>query len=180
MELAELYSLWLEDSYTVELAHDCDMTYAKFEDSIDVALLDRDLPDGTGDELLTDIRELELDWRVAMITGEKPTVDILEMDFEEYLCKPVTAEELRATVSRLVARTNFRDVVIEFRMLTSKKALVDTHCSSAKLIGNDEYAALEERLMELREKLTEINNSFAEPQFSQEVIHSHQTGREGE
>lgn len=152
-ELAELYAIWLNDSYRIELAHDCDTAYAKMDNSIDVALIDRNLPDGTGDELLTEIRELELDCRVAMVTGEDPTIGILDLDFDEYLCKPVPSEELIATVSRLAGRTNSREIVTEFEMLTSKKALVETHCSTEKLATSGQYSLIVDRVEELREKL---------------------------
>lgn len=161
-DLAELYALWLEDSYTVELAHDYDMAYAKLHEPIDVVLLDRHMPGGSGDELLTDIRELGLDCRVAMVTGEDPTIDVLEMDFDEYLCKPVTGEELQTTVSKLITRADFRDAATEFGKLTSKKALAEAHCSPTELAESDQYAALEERMEELQSELNEMTNSFLE------------------
>lgn len=152
-ELAELYAIWLKDSYRIELAHNCDMTYEKIDDSIDIVLLDRNLPGGTGDEILAKIREIGLDCRVAMVTGEDPSLDILGLDFDEYLCKPVSCKELTGTVSRLVTRTNIRDAITEFEMLNSKKALVETHCSPEELAASDQYSSIEERMEELREKL---------------------------
>lgn len=153
--VAELYSHWLNDGFTIDIAHNCTDAYWRFLTPIDVLVLDRNLPGGSGDELLTDVRELGLDCRVVMVTAEKPTIDIVEMEFDEYLRKPITEEELRSTVTRLIEQKNFRDKLVEFNRLSSKKSLLQTYCSSVELAGNKEYAILEDRLRELRAELLE-------------------------
>lgn len=155
-ELASLYAIWLEQSYTVEVVHDCASAYDRFDGSVDVALLDRQLPDGSGEEVLAAIRESNLDWRVAMVTGEEPSVEVATMGFDDYLHKPVTEEELLGTVERLVTRANSGDATRELYALSSKISLLETHHSSAELGSSEEYAAMEARFAELREELDEM------------------------
>lgn len=153
--LAGLYSHWLNDGFTTNIAHNCTAAYGHFFTPLDVIVLDRNLPDGSGDELLTEIRELGLDCRVVMVTGKKPTIDIVDMEFDEYLRKPITEEELRSTVTRLIEQKNFREKFIEYNRLKAKKSLLKTCCSPAKLARKNEYVILEDRLQELQAELFE-------------------------
>jgi len=59
------------------------------DDEVDAVLLDRRMPDVHGDEVLARLREEGCDCPVIMTTAVDPGMDILEMDFEDYLCKPV-------------------------------------------------------------------------------------------
>lgn len=154
-ELTELYSQWLNGGFTVEVAQDRNTAYGQLLTPVDVIVVDRNLPDGSGDKLLADIRELGLDCRVVMITAEEPDIDILGIEFDDYLLKPVSEEELRSAVTRLVDQKYFKDKLIEFNQLKVKKALLKTYCSSPELADNEEYAALEDRLQELQEGLIE-------------------------
>lgn len=168
VELAELFAAWLEQTYTVKVAHDCMTAYKLFDETVDVALLDRELPDGYGEELLAELRSLGLDWRVAMVTGIEPDVEIIEMGFDEYLCKPVSREELQDTVERLAAQANYGDTITESYRLASKKALLKTHCSQTELANSEEYAALEARIKELDKELNQMVSVFSDTQIMAE------------
>lgn len=168
-ELARLYANWLKESYEIRVAHDCTTAYEQFDESIDVALLDRNLPDGSGDDVLREVRRIGLDWRVAMVTGKEPTLDIVEMGFDDYLCKPVSNHELRAVVDRLVAHARYGDVVAERYRLSAKQALLETHLSQSELEANGEYTTLMDRQTELDERLTEMVETLSETQFLAET-----------
>lgn len=178
-DLANLFAVWLGKSHTVEIATDCEAAYELFDHSVDVALLDRNLPDGTGDELLTFIRHRGLDCRVAMVTGVEPSLDIVEMGFDEYLCKPVSEDELLDTVGRLVAQEEYRDGIAELFSLTTKKALLESHCTAAELAASEEFAALEARIDELDSQLSHVVNRFSDTQLAAEFSHLSSEGIEG-
>lgn len=158
--LADLYSIWLEGFCTVTAVNDCASAYEKFGESFDVVLLDRHLPDGKGDELLREIRSLSCDWPVAMVTAEEPDMNILSMEFDEYLCKPVSKEELQNVVTRLVAQTNYEEVITRFNRLTTKKKLMEEHYSHASLAERNEYSILLKQLDECRDKLRNKTEYF--------------------
>lgn len=170
-DLANLFAVWLGKSHIVEVANDCGSAYQLFDDSVDVALLDRQLPDGTGDEILTSIRDQNLDCRVAMVTGVEPSLDIVEMGFDEYLCKPVSEDELIDTVDRLVAQTEYRDGITEFFALTTKKALLESHYSAIELANSEEFGALEAQIDELDRELSHVVNRFSDTQLTAEFTH---------
>lgn len=101
--LAGLYESWLADDCEVRVAHDCETAYDALDDAVEVALLDRQLPDGSGDEVLNEIRARELDCRVSMVSAIDADQDVDGLDFDTYLQKPITRGELRETVERLLA-----------------------------------------------------------------------------
>lgn len=165
IETSALFAEWLEPSYIVKVAYDCVSAYEQFGESIDVALLERQLPDGSGDEILSEIRRLGLGWRVAMVTGEEPTPEIVEMEFDDYLYKPVTKSELGNTVKRLAAQARYGPVLTDFLAVSVKRSILETHFSAATLANNEEYTALTERHAELREQLSGMVDTFSETQF---------------
>lgn len=151
--LRELYDIWLQDEYSVSTAPDLTTAYAQLMDPIDVIVLDRHLPEGPGRELLSEVRTLGLDCQVVMLTAVEPSLDIIELSFDDYLQKPVTREELQATLARLLEQKQFRESVVEYNRLKRKLSLLEEHCDPAELAEHDRYATLEARRMELFEVL---------------------------
>lgn len=100
--VVEAFALWLEDDYRVLTATSGEEALEVADDSVDVALLDRQMPGMTGDEVLEELRNRGLDCRVAMVTGVDPDFDIVELPFEEYVQKPVDGDALHDVVGRLL------------------------------------------------------------------------------
>ena len=154
-DLADLYAAWLEDGYDVHAAYGGEEALAVVDDldEVDVVLLDRRMPDVSGDEVLTALRDREVDARVAMVTAVEPDFDIVEMGFDDYLVKPVSREALEETVSELLLREEYADGVRELFSLASKKALLEAEKSTAELDASEEYADLSARIDEHRDDL---------------------------
>jgi len=154
-DVAETYNLWLADEYDVRTAEDGDEGLAKLDADVGVVLLDRMMPGTSGDEMLTRIRERGLDCRVAMVTAVEPDLDILKMGFDAYLCKPIRSEQLHATVSDLLDRSAYDDLLQEYYALVEKRATLEALKSSAELTDNTEYLELESRIETLKDDLSE-------------------------
>ena len=161
-ELAELYAHWLGESYEVIVATGGEEALDLATEDIDVALLDRRMPSMTGDEVLSALRERDIDCRVAMITAVEPDVDIVDMPFDDYLVKPVTREELHSVVEVLLSRAQFDDRTQEFFALASKKATLE---STAKDDPSEEYDRLTTRMGEIREELDETLSQYSSEDF---------------
>jgi DNA-binding response OmpR family regulator len=161
-ELAELYAHWLGESYEVIVATGGEAALDLATDDIDVALLDRRMPSMTGDEVLSALRERDIDCRVAMITAVEPDVDIVDMPFDDYLVKPVTRDELHSVVEVLLSRAQFDDRTQEFFALASKKATLE---STAKDDPSEEYDRLTTRMGEIREELDETLSQYSSEDF---------------
>ncbi|WP_458187808.1 response regulator transcription factor [Haladaptatus sp. NG-WS-4] len=155
--ITDLHARWLEDSYDVRTAYTGSEALEKVDETVDIVLLDRRMPDLSGREVLDEIRDRELDCRVAMVTAVEPDFDILELGFDAYICKPVSdPEELRDIVASLETRSSYDSQVQKLLALSSKKAALEDRKDPEELAENDEYAALEEELASLRKELSSV------------------------
>lgn len=161
--VADLYSVWLEDVATVETAYDGESGLAALNDSVDVVLLDRRMPHLSGDQVLETIRERGIETQVAMVSGVNPDVDIVEMGFDDYLTKPVSRDELRDTVERLVARSEYDTHIQELLALVSKRAALKAEADEADLAESEQYRELTTRIERHQEAADAIVESFDEP-----------------
>ena len=159
-DLADLYATWLRGEYRVRVAYGGREAIEKLDSEVDVALLDRRMPDLSGDETLEAIREEGIECRVAMVTAVEPDFDIVEMGFDDYLVKPVSRESLTGTVENLLLRDTYDEGIQELFALASKKALLESEKDPATLDANEEYQELSERVAELRSDLDETLASF--------------------
>lgn len=149
-DLADLYASWLADTNNVHVAYTGTDAIDQLDDSIDVVLLDRRMPDKSGDAVLDVINNRNLPCRVAMVTAVEPDFDIVEMGFDDYLVKPVTKQELRNTTARLYGRQTYTTDIRNFAATASKLAALETQKSPAELEESTEYAELESQFNELR------------------------------
>jgi DNA-binding response OmpR family regulator len=152
-DLAELYRTWLAGSYRVRTAPDGRTALDELDDEVDVVLLDRRMPDLSGDEVLDRIRERGLDCRVAMVTAVEPDTDIVDMSFDDYLVKPVSEDELRRMVENLRIRDAYGDGIKRLFSLASKKALLESEKDPNALDSDAEYRRLCADLSDLRAEL---------------------------
>ena len=166
-DLADLYATWLRDEYRVRVAYGGREALEELDDEVDVVLLDRRMPDLSGDEALTAIRERDVGCRVAMVTAVEPDFDIVAMGFDDYLVKPVSRDSLKETVENLLRRNEYDDGIQELFALASKKALLESEKDAATLEAHEEYQELTKRVSELRRDLDETLSSFdAEHDFT--------------
>lgn len=168
--ITDLHARWLEDSYDVRKAYNGTEALETIDEDVDIVLLDRRMPDCSGQEVLDEIRDRDFDCRVAMVTAVEPDFDILELGFDAYICKPVSdPNQLREIVSSLETRSKYDSQVQELLALSSKKATLDERKESAELSENEEYGALEDRLASIRNELSsttmELNDDDLRAEF---------------
>ena len=154
-DLASLFATWLDDEWTVRVAHDGEEALSRIDEEVAVVLLDRRMPGTSGDEVLGAIRERGFDCPVIMVTAIDPDFDIIEMGFDDYLLKPVSADELGETVERVHRRSEYDEIMREYYSLASKRAVLQTEKSCSELERNEEFQRLESRLTALRESVDE-------------------------
>jgi DNA-binding response OmpR family regulator len=151
-DLADTYALWLQESYAVRTAYDGRAALDQLDETVDIVLLDRRMPDLSGGEVLSAIRNREFDCQVAMVTAVEPAFDIVEMEFDAYLVKPIGKDELDDLVERLLARRQYDDRLQEFYALATKKAILDAEMTERERAASDEYAQLDAQLADVREQ----------------------------
>jgi DNA-binding response OmpR family regulator len=150
--LADLYAAWLADVCTVQIAFDGDQAIEQFGQSIDIVLLDRQMPKLSGDEVLTHIREQNTMCRVVMVTAVDPDFDIIELEFDEYLTKPVDGDELRTTVERMDRLGTYDTVLRELYRCMATQAALYSEKSDAELAETEAYSELQTQIETLQLK----------------------------
>ena len=155
-DVADLYAFRLDDQYTVRTAYNGKEALAQVDDEVDVVLLDRRMPGLTGDEVLREIRESNHECRVIMVTAIDPDVDIVDMEFDDYLCKPIGKETLIDAIEHQLTATSYGDIVQELFSATSKVGVLESEKSAEELASSEEYQRLKDRIEELRAQQNEL------------------------
>ena len=159
-EVADVYALRLRNQYETETAYGGAAALERLDDDVDVVLLDRRMPDVGGDEVLEEIRDRDISTRVIMITAVDPDFDIIEMPFDDYLCKPVEKEDLVAAIDQQLAARRYDDRLAEYLEVTSKLALLKGEKTAQTLDGNEGVESLERRADTLQTEMDEALSDF--------------------
>lgn len=149
-DLADLYAMWLREAgYTAEVAYGGKEALEKLEDPIDIVFLDRRMPGISGDKVLEKVVEADRQCRVAMVTAVEPDFDVIDMGFDDYLVKPVSKNDLIATVECLTKRNAYDNGIDEYAALVSKKSALMAEKARPELEASDRFSELERRIEQL-------------------------------
>jgi len=151
--LLTIYSRWLSPQFDVKTASRGSEALERLDETVDVVLLDRLMPEMTGDEVLSGIQSRAADCRVAMVTAVEPDFDIIQMGFDEYLTKPIERETLLDTVTELVERGNVAELSRQLYALTRKQSLLQSSKSESELANSEEYGSLTRQIQQVRSDL---------------------------
>ncbi len=152
-EVVDAYALRLRNRYDdVRTAYGGKEALETIDDTVDVVLLDRRMP-YSGDKVLKEIRDQEYDCRVIMVTAVDPEFSIVDMPFDDYLCKPIAKEDLFSAVDQQLEAASYEDPLTEFFSLTAKMAVLEAEHPAEQLAESSEYVRMQRRASELRAEL---------------------------
>ncbi|WP_277554530.1 response regulator transcription factor [Halobaculum limi] len=160
-EVAQLYRGYLAGEYDVSVATTGEEALDLVDGNTDAVLLDRRLPDTSGSEVLAEIRDRDLDCRVAMVTAVEPDVDIVEMGFDLYLVKPATRDDIQSAVKRLDTRAQYDDTLQRTASLVTKRAVLEAERTPAELRSSPEYEELLSDIDTLQSDLDDLASAFS-------------------
>jgi two-component system response regulator AdeR len=165
--LADLYAEWLEmaGGYEVRTAYGGESALEQLDEAVDVVLLDRRMPDISGDEVLERIGELGFDPRVVMVTAIEPDFDVVEMGFDQYLVKPVSREDLLGTLEQMGKLDQYDEVVQRYYQLVAKTTTLEESKPESELSNSDEYQDLLRELESVRERADSLLEDLSEEEY---------------
>ena len=152
----DVYARVLGDQYDVRKAYDGEEALEKVDESVDVVLLDRRMPEMSGDEVLEEIQHRRIDCRVAMVTAIDPDFDIVGLGFDDYIVKPLDKDDLLDVVDRLLTLDSYDEKCQELSSLKVKRNVLSMEKSDAELADNEEFQDLETRIERLTTELQEM------------------------
>ncbi|MFB6155689.1 MAG: response regulator [Haloferacaceae archaeon] len=164
-DLADLYTIWLNDEYDVASVYDGEEALEALDESVDVVLLDRRMPGVSGDRVLERIRERDLNVRVAIVSAVTPDFDVIGMGFDDYVVKPVDSKDLRETVERMLTRSTYDETVQKLERLLVTRATLEAEKSPTDLEQSDEYQRLTARIEEARAQADAAISEFDEDDY---------------
>jgi DNA-binding response OmpR family regulator len=154
-DVADLYALQIQEAYNPVTAYGGREALEKMDEHVAAVLLDRRMPDRHGDEVLAEIRERGYDCPVIMVTAVDPDLNILEMDFDDYLNKPVHEETLLRTLDQHVTDRGRDERLERFLAIMAKLVVIEDEHSEPELEEHREYRALKAQASELADNLRE-------------------------
>ena len=143
--VADAFALQLERHYGVRRAYGGEEALSLVDEAVDVVLLDRRMPDRSGDEVLRELRDREADVQVVMVTAVDADFDVLSMPCDGYVEKPVAGDDLHEAVEKQLAIRRYDERVSEFFATADKLAALETDKPAGALESNEEYLELKER-----------------------------------
>ncbi len=96
-----------EQGFTVASAPDCAQALAALDTHTDLVLLDQQLPDGNGIDLLPGLLQRRPDLDVIMMTGQHDlelAIQAIHAGAADFIHKPVCTDDLQAAVDKVLAR----------------------------------------------------------------------------
>ncbi len=164
-DVADVYAARLSDEYDVRTAYSGTEALEKFDKSVSVTLLDRRLPYSSSDEILEQMNEHPAECRIALVTAVVPDFDIVDMDIDDYLVKPVDKTDMKNTVEKMLARSDYQELLREYFALLSKYATLKTHKTEAELKASPEFARLKSQVAQRRGEVEELTAEFDAEDF---------------
>lgn len=98
---------------------------------------------------------MQLPAYVVMVTAVEPDESILELDFDDYLTKPVTREDIVGAVERMLDRQRHDEHLRELFQVVTKLATLEAKLEGDHRHESEAYRHLEARLDALWEELSD-------------------------
>jgi len=155
-ELADMYHFQLADEYLVRTAYSGRQAIEILDETVDVMLLDRRMPRLNGANVLQQVRASEYDCRVIMTTAVDPAFDIIDLPFDDYLCKPISKATLRKAVDQQLTATEYDASVRELFRKRSKIALLEAEHTEPALAKSTAYKQLKREAAAIRTEATSL------------------------
>lgn len=144
-DLADMCSSWLHEDYDVRTAYDGKEGLRQFGPEVDIAIVDRRLPGIEGDRISTLMTRENPLCRTVILTSKQPDFDVIGFDFDRYLTKPTTREELRSVVAELLEQREDPTNARKYFALRAKQVVLEATKLREDLDGDDRYQRLHER-----------------------------------
>ena len=142
----QLYKLWLPEEYDVIEAGDGRTGLQQINDSVDAVLLDRQMPELSGEAVAAKLRQRSVTPGVVMVSSVAPDVDILDIPVDSYLRKPTGRDTLLSVLSTVRTRCEYGTERRELLGLADRRATVADAVRATALAESDAYQRAVKRL----------------------------------
>lgn len=170
-ELANLYAEWLGQHYDIETAHNGTDALDRLDETTEVVMLDRMMAGLSGDDALASIQQTEVDPQIVIISAVTPDFDTVQMGFDRYLQKPIDAQTIHETITRMLTRAEYDEQLRELFSLIEQKTTLEAVKQPALLKSSDEYQSLIERLNTVQTAVESLLVELPDEEYQVAVEH---------
>jgi DNA-binding response OmpR family regulator len=164
--LADLYAYWVDEFAEARTAYDGNEALDKLDETVDVMLLDRRMPGLSGDEVVDAVTERGCDVRIVMVTAVDPGFEIVDMEIDDYLVKPVDQPELKDAIERMIVRNTYHDQLQRKFQLVEKKVTLEEAKTPHELEESEQYQKLLRQLEAVEQELDTAVGEFDDDDFT--------------
>lgn len=101
-DVVEVLRLHMPNECQIRTAFDGAEAIEEAGAGVDLVLLDRRLPEHSGDEVLEKLRASDHEFEVVLVSAVEEEYGTGDLDYDAYISKPFTADEVQQTVSCLL------------------------------------------------------------------------------
>lgn len=159
-DTANLYQGYLEEDYTTNLATSGEQAVEKLSPTIDLILLDLNLPRMSGIDLLEMIQEDEVEHsnpRVIILTTRDPTEEILDYPIDKYQMKPIYRDDLHSLIDDITLQAEYQNLS---KTLFQKRSKRNAFKQAGKT-DTETYREILQNIDELEEELKDLYDQIA-------------------
>jgi PAS domain S-box-containing protein len=155
----------LRSEYAVRTAYGGESGVEAFDETVDVVVLDREMPDLHGDEVAQQLQQQNGNAQILMTTGIDPDVDIIELGIDDYVTKPIHGTEMLDHVEEALERMEYNDTLQGYFSLANKR---DVMADDPELRETEKFSELRSVVDQMAREHIELR----EEQFQTLVEHS--------
>ncbi|WP_128477519.1 response regulator transcription factor [Halorussus pelagicus] len=160
-EAANLCTEWLP-RLNVTTASDGEIALAVADADVDAMLIPQRCPDLSGDELVSKLRDRGVEAPAAVVLPEASDADVLELGFDDYVCRPLTERKIETVLRRLIKRQTYNRLLRRYYRLAI--------CQTNPVIREDESSAeararIEAELRDVQDQLAAIESEMAADEY---------------
>jgi len=160
--VADMHTHRLMDEFDVLTTTSGQQALDAISTNTDIVLLDRRMPNMDGDDVLKEIRSAGYNVQVIMVTAIDPTLEISEMDFDDYLTKPVGHDTLIETTKQQIKLKRYKVITNKIFTLENKIEVLEEEQSKIAVNNNEEYNKMQDELTFLRNRKESMENDQGE------------------
>lgn len=158
--VVEMYTAAFPDEYDVVAATSGADALDIVDDGFDVVVLDRRMPEVSGDEVLEGIHRRGVDCQVVLVTAVEPDRSVIDLQWTDYVVKPIRPAALKEVVERCLRIAAYSDRRQELTSKKLKRNVLEVELDAATLEDSAEYQRLLADIERLEAEVAALENSL--------------------
>lgn len=161
--VADLFATYLEPACETTTVYGGQAALDALSAGHDVLLLDRRMPEVSGEAVAAEAEARGCEARVAMVTAVRPDFGVIDEPVDDYVVKPVGRDGLRRTVAELLLMGRLDDRLVALSAMRRIRRLLENEKCRPELVRSDAYTRLLEDIADVEDEIRGIEQRLDGP-----------------